>query len=419
MDYASESFIKVCQRRTVNLSVVGWVARAVLVEMRLVCDSVGRIDTAGEDPAVAVAYLLRDVPLEVVRESLSKLAERHEIKIGPTTILIVEHQAIQDSRANPATRSRDYRSRRRAEAMASVQVPIFDQAELGKSTNVSQESQPVTEPSRHVTQPLRDITRRHDQIRSDQISPPNPPVLEPKAQTAPRASTEAERSEENNQEPTPTPQNPEQLQTNLSEPNPRHQRLEDLPIAELCRKVQENPHNASFVNLAERPEIAQINVRWANAVGLAARRLGAYQRDKGLQAIVEAYVLGYSEAELLAICDAASQDDWVCGRGKDGRKKGLVGMTPDKLGELHEIAQADAKLRRKREQKARRVAESEAAERRREAECKAEEPLRIDVRSLFQSIPSPTVQQSIPIQRKLSAEEIDAELDRRAGGGIA
>jgi hypothetical protein len=414
MDYASESFIKVCQRRTVNLSVAGWVARAVLVEMRLVCDSVGRIDTAGEDPAVAVAYLLRDVPLEVVREALAKLAERDEIKIGPTTILIVEHQAIQDSRSNAATRSRDYRSRRRAEAMASVQVPIFDQDQIGKLTNLATSSQDVTPPSRNVTQPTREVTRRHDQIRSDQISPLNPPVPDPAAPTEPRATTE-DHSEANKPESTPRA-NPENLQTNLSETHPRHQRLEDLPIGELCRKVQENPHNASFVNLAERPEIARINVRWANAVGLAARPLGTYQRDKGLQAIVEAYVLGYSEADLLEICDAAPQDDWIAGRGKDGRKKGLVSLTPDKLGELLEIAQGAAKAKRRREEKAKQAAVVEAAERAREAERKAEPAPRIDVRSLFQPIPSPNVQNANPIQRKFSAEDIDAELERRAAG---
>jgi hypothetical protein len=265
-----------------------------------------------------------------------------------------------------------------------------------------------------VTQPTREVTRRHDQIRSDQISPLNPPVPDPAASTEPRATTE-DHSEANKPESTPRA-NPENLQINLSETHPRHQRLEDLPIGELCRKVQENPHNASFVDLAERPEIARINVRWANAVGLSVRRLGTYQRDKGLQAIVEAYVLGYSEAELLAICDAAKQDDWICGRGKDGRKKGLVGMTPDKLGELHEIAQAAANARSKREEKARRAAEVEAAERVREFERKAEPPPRIDVRSLFQPIPSRNGQNADPIQRKFSAEDIDAELERRAAG---
>jgi hypothetical protein len=414
VDYSEESFIKVHQRRTTSLAVVGWAARAVLVEMRCRCDSFGIIEVGSEDPADAITALLGDIPAETVRDSLERLCRRGEVRIGGGKVLIVEHQAIQEARKSPKARAVDYRAKKRAEALASVGIPIFDQNSVACAF-VTDESQPVTEPSRKVTKPSRVITPRHDQIRSDQISPPNPPVLNPEAPPAQRTPIETH-SEATKPESTPSAPNPENPETNLSEPHPRHQRLEDLPIAELCRKVQENPHNASFVNLAERPEIARINARWANAVGLAARRLGAYQRDKGLQAIVEAYVLGYTESELLAICDAAQQDDWVCGRGKDGRKKGLVGMTPDKLGELHHIAQEDAARKRKRDAKLKREREADRAERQREAESRAEPITPIDVKALFAAVPSTGFSRP-SIKRPMTAEEIDRELERQQAGG--
>jgi hypothetical protein len=399
MDYNEESFVKVFCRRTVSLSLVGWVARAVLVELRCRCDAYGIIDTAGEDPAEAVTVLLGDLPLDVVRESLGKLADRGEIKIGQTQILVVEHQRIQEARKSPVKRSQDYRDRKRAEALAAVQVPIFDQSTFGKE--LAQRDVPITksdEPSRNVTQRHETTRNRHDQNRVDQIKPPNPLAPNPESS--------------HNQPPTPN----ETSEANIADPNPRHQRLEDLPIGELAKKVLENTYNATFLDLANHPEIVKIHAAWSKSVGLSVRKIGCFQRDKGLQAIIEAYALGYSTTELLGVCEAAKEDDWLCGRQKDGRKKGIDCMSPGKLGELLEIANATAERARKRAKREAAERARQADEQRREAEIKAAPRPVINLRSLIPSVPAKS-RASVNNVRRLSAEEIDAALNQRTEGG--
>jgi hypothetical protein len=400
MDYNEESFVKVFRRRTVSLALVGWAARAVLVELRCKCDSFGVIDTAGEDPAEAVTVLLGDIPLDVVRDSLGKLAYRGEIKIGRTQILVVEHQQIQEARKSPVTRSKEYRDRKRAEAFASVQVPIFDEWTLGKESD--QRDATVTksdEPSRNVTHRHENTQIHHDQIRSDQITPPNPLAPTPAPQSH------------------PTPDPKEQSEAIIADPNPRQaKRLEDLPIGELSKKVLENPYNATFLDLANHPEIVEIHAAWAKSVGLAVRKIGCYQRDKGLQAIIEAYALGYSTTDLLGVCAAAKEDDWLCGKQRDGRKKGIECMTPAKLGELLDISKATAERARKRSEREASERKRQAEEERRNAEIKAAPRPVINLRTLVPGIPS---KYAPPASngRRISADEIDAALNQRSEGG--
>ena len=182
-----------------------------------------------------------------------------------------------------------------------------------------------------------------------------------------------------------------------------------------------------------RPEVLEVHKAYCAAVGMAPRRLGAYKRDRGVQAICALYALGYDTNTLLGIVAMAPRDGWLMGkeRGQSGRPLDISALTPAKAGELLAIVE-DSKRAAERAVKRR----NEALEREREARRELDEaakqprPAPVDLGAMIARLangekPKPTpmpahseVRPSVTA-RKLTAEELDAILeaeDRKKAG---
>lgn len=134
MNFADEPYVRVYKRRTTTLAVVGWQARAILRELFLVVDRAGVLDLDDEDPADAVAAVLGDVPVEIVRDSLVKLEQKHCVIINTVTkrdatvrcLIIPKFREAQETPASDRLRAKESRERRRTDAMANDTVTNCD-----------------------------------------------------------------------------------------------------------------------------------------------------------------------------------------------------------------------------------------------------------------------------------------------------
>lgn len=169
MNYEDEAYVRLYKRKTATFKRLGWEGRTVLWHLFLEADKAGIIDV-GDDEVDAVC-VLTDLPEDVVKLGLSRLASHGVTERHGTSLVITRFIEAQEAKRSDVARSRDYRERRRAEARHSV-------------TPRDETTTQRDEPSRPVTT----VTKRHsqqssaDQIRSEQSSAavdPRPDRLEP------------------------------------------------------------------------------------------------------------------------------------------------------------------------------------------------------------------------------------------------
>lgn len=120
MNFEDEPYVRVYKRRTTTMAIVGWQARAVLRELFLVVDRAGVLDLDDEDPAEAVAAVLADVPIEVVRDALVRLVKKECVKINGSHLVIPRFREAQECAMSDSLRQKESRGRRRDEALRSV-----------------------------------------------------------------------------------------------------------------------------------------------------------------------------------------------------------------------------------------------------------------------------------------------------------
>jgi len=97
-----------------------------------------------------------------------------------------------------------------------------------------------------------------------------------------------------------------------------------LPLAERAEWAERNPHAAEWVQPQQWPEVRAVAEALHSAGGLAPPRLGAYQRDSGVRAVVGLFAAGIALAELLGAIPGLVESAWW----KQGRR-GLSALTPE------------------------------------------------------------------------------------------
>lgn len=104
-----------------------------------------------------------------------------------------------------------------------------------------------------------------------------------------------------------------------------------LPLADRCRLALEDPHQASFCQVSEWPEVQTIARTFENVFQRTPIRFGGIRQDAGLRAILERLAEGHTQAELCRAITVARDDEWF-------RKapRGLSAFTPEVLRQLLE-----------------------------------------------------------------------------------
>lgn len=120
--------------------------------------------------------------------------------------------------------------------------------------------------------------------------------------------------------------------TNDQRLGPARAREEENPptVQQLCKKFRTNPHDATFHDPREIPELVTVATAFWQALGKNPQRLGTYGRDKGLTALCELFADDYTQAELLAAIERMKTDDWV----KSLRSPDLAILTPSVVRRL-------------------------------------------------------------------------------------
>jgi hypothetical protein len=146
MDFANESYVRLYTRDTMTWKRFNWQAKAVQPLLLRKLDRSGVLELAGLEPAEAVA-LATELPLEVVAEAMPVFFKLGVVVVNGDALVVPRFIEAQECNKSDALRAKEYRERRRSQAMAAP------------SQNVTRESQDVTQPS-------REITARHDASQS-------------------------------------------------------------------------------------------------------------------------------------------------------------------------------------------------------------------------------------------------------------
>jgi hypothetical protein len=97
-----------------------------------------------------------------------------------------------------------------------------------------------------------------------------------------------------------------------------------LPIGERAAEVQNRPALATGLQPDRWPEVVCVARAFARACGLAEPRLGKYERDSGVRALVELYATGFTQAELEHVAALVPRQPWW---SQSGKRLGLSSLT--------------------------------------------------------------------------------------------
>jgi len=92
--------------------------------------------------------------------------------------------------------------------------------------------------------------------------------------------------------------------------------LLSAPIGARANKVREQPAIAAVTHPQRWPEIAAVAQTFALAAGLPEQRLGEYDRDSGVRALVALYAAGFTQAELEHVAAVVPKQSWWSASGK-------------------------------------------------------------------------------------------------------
>ena len=99
----------------------------------------------------------------------------------------------------------------------------------------------------------------------------------------------------------------------------------ELPsIEERAIEVQSRPALAMVAHPDRWPEVVSVARAFANASGLPEPRLGKYERDSGVRALVALYATGFTQAELEHVATLVPRQPWWT---QPGKRLGLSSLT--------------------------------------------------------------------------------------------
>lgn len=99
-----------------------------------------------------------------------------------------------------------------------------------------------------------------------------------------------------------------------------------LPVCARAEALERDKHMASWVLPHRWPEVAAVSDALTESAGQPQRRLGAYERDAGVRAVVALYAMGYTPGLLVAVARGVPTRKWW---QQDGASRGLSSLTPE------------------------------------------------------------------------------------------
>jgi len=101
----------------------------------------------------------------------------------------------------------------------------------------------------------------------------------------------------------------------LQIPRSREEALK-IRIAPRAALVVNQPALAAVTQPEQWPEVISVAKVFARAAGVAEQRLGRYQKDPGVRALVELYAVGFTQLELERVAQVVPRQPWWSAQGK-------------------------------------------------------------------------------------------------------
>lgn len=282
MNFEDEHYVRIYTRKTKTVKKWGWEGRVLFRELMTVVDKAGVLDDI-EDPVEDVA-LMAELPEDLVEVGLPKLLDSGAVEIRGTYLVIPNY--IPGQTANKSDKNRAKESRQRRAAAVRLE-------ELrGPSEDVTNRDGGVTkrtgcDESEHSRSLPVDVTERDTGVTNrDGVATNRSKTFAERPAASPNAdqrSTTHLDPKAADVDPKTTKQEPAEVQRRR--PRNLNQALE-LDVKSRAAMVLQNTHDAEWLCPAAWPEVIEVIDAFAVARGTIRPKLGPYQRDKGLQAVV-------------------------------------------------------------------------------------------------------------------------------------
>jgi hypothetical protein len=97
-----------------------------------------------------------------------------------------------------------------------------------------------------------------------------------------------------------------------------------LPVATRAKLIVDRPALSEVMQPESWPELVSVSQVFARSTGVTEQRLGRYQRDSGVRAIVELFAEGFSQRELEHVAQVVPKQSWWSAHG---RRLGLSSLS--------------------------------------------------------------------------------------------
>lgn len=112
----------------------------------------------------------------------------------------------------------------------------------------------------------------------------------------------------------------------------------ELAVCPRAEFVTREPYSAQWLEPAKWPEVERVAKAFASATGRPGdARLGSYQADAGLRAIVERFAEGWAPSDLETAARALPGTELAQSAEREGRRLGLSSLTPEVLRRMDPI----------------------------------------------------------------------------------
>lgn len=119
MDWPNERYVRVYTRDTTTWKLLSWQARTVLLMLFRKADRSGVLEV-GDDGVEGLAAVI-ELPMEVAGAGISELVKRGTVERRSDSFVLPKFIEAQEAKTGDATRQRESRERRRAEALRDSQ----------------------------------------------------------------------------------------------------------------------------------------------------------------------------------------------------------------------------------------------------------------------------------------------------------
>lgn len=100
----------------------------------------------------------------------------------------------------------------------------------------------------------------------------------------------------------------------------------EVPIGERAGLITGNPHLSQWLQPEKWPEVVAVATELHRSAQLGPVRLGAYNRDSGVRAVVGLFADGFTTTDLAQVAKTIPRSSWWRGQGKS---RGLSSLTPE------------------------------------------------------------------------------------------